>query len=222
MKINLKYIYNSKKGLNREKNQDRILIIENENYYLFIVFDGVSSRPFSYLFINEFKRIFKAKIKQIKVSETNLSQLLYETHNDVLNFGINGMSTISVLFFSKLKKNVNFINIGDSRIYIFTNQFLEKITNDDSLIGKKNIITKCLGLESLILDDFKMNNIDFGYNFLMCTDGFYGLMENSLKEYFDTFNFKNYRNIKKRIAILQRRKNKDDSSYIIVKNEISN
>jgi len=222
MKSNLKCIYNSKKGIKREKNQDRILIIEKDNYYLFMIFDGVSSNPFSYLFINEFKKLFKSKIKKVQISETNLSKILYEVHNDVLNSGVKGMSTISILFFNKLNKNINFINIGDSRIYIFTNQFLEKITQDDSLLGRKNIITKYLGLESLNLNDFKTKNIDFSSNFLICTDGFYGLMENNLKEYFEVFNFKNIKNIKKKLTTLQRRKNKDDSSYIIIKNEISN
>jgi serine/threonine protein phosphatase PrpC len=222
MTLNLKYLSNSKKGLNRDRNQDRILIIENEIYCLFAIFDGVSSRPCSYKFINEFKRLFKTRIQQIKISETNLPQLLYDIHYDTLNLKFDGMSTMSVLFFNKLNKNVNFINIGDSRIYKFTNQFLEKITNDDSLPGRRNVITKCLGLESLALDDFKMHRINFNSNFLICSDGFYELLENNLKEYFETFNFKNYRNIEKKLAILQRRKNKDDSSYIIIKNEISN
>ena len=130
------------------------------------------------------------------------------------------MSTLSVLLINKLDDKVNFINIGDSRIYIFTNQFLEKITSDDTLQGNHNILTKCLGIETLALEDFKMHEINFSYNFLMCTDGFYKLMEENLKEYFTTINFKYLRNIEKRISLLQKRKNKDDSSYIVIKNEI--
>ncbi|MDP3944757.1 MAG: protein phosphatase 2C domain-containing protein [Lutibacter sp.] len=221
MKINLKYIYNSKKGIKREKNQDRIFIVEKDNYYIFMIFDGVSSYPFSYLFINEFKKQFRSKFKKLQISEVNLSEILYQAHNDVLNLGIKGMSTVSILFFDNKNKNIGFINIGDSRIYIFTNQFLEKITKDDSLLGRKNIITKYLGLESLNLNDFKMKKLDFGFNFLICTDGFYGLMENNLKEYFEAFNFKNFKNIERKLTTLQKRKNKDDSSYIIIKNEIS-
>lgn len=49
MSFNLKYISNSKKGIERDKNQDRFFILENENYSLFIIFDGVSSSSFSYL-----------------------------------------------------------------------------------------------------------------------------------------------------------------------------
>jgi len=221
MALILKYTFGSKKGIKREKNQDRILTIDRDSYYLFIIFDGVSSYPHSYLFINEFKKRLKEKLRKIKISKSNLSKILYDVHIEVLSCGINGMSTMSVLFFNKLTKKNYFINIGDSRIYIFTNQFLEKVTIDDSLPGKKNIITKCLGLNTLTLNDFKINNIYFGYNFLICTDGFYELMENNLKEYFTTLNFRNFRNIEKKINLLQRRTNKDDSSYIIIKNEIS-
>lgn len=222
MKNNLRYSSNSKKGIERDKNQDRILINENESYYLFIIFDGVSSLPFSYLFINEYKKKLRFNIKKLSITENNLDNVLYETHKNVLSSGIKGMSTLSVLFFNKLTNKVNFINIGDSRIYVFNNQFLEKITSDDSLQGNHNIITKCLGIETLSLEDFKMNDADSGYNFLMCTDGFYKLMEEGLKEYFKTINFKYFGNIVKKISFLQKRKNRDDSSYIIIKNEIPN
>ena len=217
---NLRYSSNSKKGIERDKNQDRIFINENESYYLFIIFDGVSSYPFSYLFINEYKKKLKLEIKKLSINESNLDKILYKTHKDVLCSNINGMSTMSVLFVNKTTNNVNFINIGDSRIYIFTNQFLEKITSDDSFQSNQNIITKCLGIETLALEDFKMHDVNFRYNFLMCTDGFYTLMERNLKEYFETINFKYFGNIVKKISFLQKRKNRDDSSYIIIKNEI--
>lgn len=222
MRFNLKYIGNSKKGINRDRNQDRLLIIEKEEYYLFIVFDGVSSYPHSYRFINEFKKELRLRLKNFQTSKSDLSQLLYDSHNNVLNLGTGGMSTFSVLFFNNLTSKVNFINIGDSRIYIYTNQFLEKFTIDDSLEGRKNVITKCLGIKSLSLSDFEMNKINPKCNFLMCTDGFYGLMENNLKQYFEIFNFKSFKKIEKKLSVLQRRMNLDDSSYIIVKNEISN
>jgi serine/threonine protein phosphatase PrpC len=221
MEFNLQYTCNSKKGIEREKNQDRILVIEKDSCYLFMIFDGVSSHPFSYLFINEYKKIVRSKFDKLNIVDNNLDKILYEAHKEVLNFGINGMSTLSVLFFNKFANCVKYINIGDSRIYGFTNQFLEKLTTDDSLPGRENIITRCLGIETLSLLDFKMIEIELGYNYLMCSDGFYKLMEENLKEYFTTINFKNFRNIKKKISFLQRRKNRDDSSYIIIKDEIS-
>ena len=112
-----------------------------------------------------------------------------------------------------------YINIGDSRIYIYSDQFLEKVTIDDA-ISNTNILTRYLGSENLILEDFKVNNIDKKNNFLICTDGFYSLMDKNLKEFFITFNFKLMSNIRKKLAFLQRKKNIDDSTYILIRNEI--
>jgi serine/threonine protein phosphatase PrpC len=220
MSEKFKYIYNSKKGIKRSKNQDRVLIIKKKYFELYIVFDGVSSNSNSYIFIREYIKKIKKKITDYQESNFDLSAILYESNLEVINSGITGMSTIAVLFLDKRNDKVGYINVGDSRIYIFTNQYLEKITVDDSLDGSKNILTKCLGIETLSLNDFKIKDIDFHQNFLLCTDGFYNLMERNVKEYFRVFNFKNHANIKDRISMLQRRSNNDDSSYILLKNEI--
>jgi serine/threonine protein phosphatase PrpC len=220
--FNLKHLVGSKKGTNRNKNQDRFLIIEKDGYSLFMVFDGVSSNQMSYLFINEFKKRVRFKSKVAEISENTLSKVLYEINIKLIQSGLEGMSTLSLLFFNKIGNNVEFLNIGDSRIYIFTNQYLEKITEDDALLGRNNIITKYLGLEALTLDDFQLEKTSNDCNYLMCTDGFYTLMENELKEYFTTLNFRKLRNIKKKLLSLQKGNNSDDSSYIIIKNEISN
>ncbi len=148
-----------------------------------------------------------------------MDKLFYDVNSEMIGLRISGKSTISALFFSKINETAKYINIGDTRIYVFTNQFLEQITIDDSLIGLENIITKCLG-NDLAIEDFQPKNIEKHYNYLLCTDGFYKIMEEELKDYFNTLNFKNLTNIKKKITYLQRRKNRDDSSYILIKNEI--
>lgn len=214
------YTYNSKKGLARDKNQDRILILDQEKYFLFALFDGVSSMPHSYLFAENI--INKIRFNQPKINETgdNLDNILYDVNNELLNSGIKGGCTASILFCSKYSDIVKFINLGDTRIYAFTNQFLESITIDDSLIGQENVITRYLGKPDLKLDDFKTTLFNHSYNFLLCTDGFYKLMEANLREYFKVINFKNMVNIKRKFAYLQRGKNQDDSSYILIKHEI--
>jgi serine/threonine protein phosphatase PrpC len=218
----IKYISSSKKGLSRDKNQDRILAIEHDYYYLFALFDGVSSLPMSYLFAEKFKKIIEGKIDLIDNQGNNLDKLFYEVNKEVVDLGIYGKSTISALFYSKLNDIVKYINIGDTRIYVFNNQFLEKITVDDSLEGSANVLTKCLGSKSLTIKDFELKEINNQYNFLLCTDGFYKLMEDNLKEYFNVLHYRKFPNIKRKIANLQKGKNRDDSSYILIKNEISN
>jgi len=218
----LKYIHHSKKGLKRERNQDKILVIEKELYYLFFVFDGVSSISTSHLFIKYYIQKIRSNIHKLSPSGDNLKKILYDTHNEFFNSDtkIEGMSTLSVLFYNKLDKSAHYISIGDSRIYLFDNQFIEQITTDHSLLNSPNIITKCLGTPELTLDDFLQVEIMGTYNYLICSDGFYKLMESNLMEYFEAYNFKNQANIRKKLSSLQRKLNNDDSSYILIKHEI--
>lgn len=222
MRMGYNGVYHTKKGLKRDRNQDSYLIMDKGNYTLFIVFDGVSSYIDSYRFIDAFKRILKSELKQLSFSNINISKALFHAHNRVLQLKINGKSTISLLLVDKDFSNKFFVNIGDSRIYIFTKQYLQKITHDDSLAGSSNIITRCLGMTELSEEDFKLAKIEKGNNFLICSDGFYSLMENNIKDYFMSLNYNKFRNIKRKLSSLQRGNNMDDSTYIVIKNEISN
>lgn len=218
----MKYIFNSKKGIKRTKNQDNLLILDKPYYQLFIVFDGVSSNENSYNYIKAFKKDLRLNISLHKhANELNmLNSLFYQIHQNLQKENMNGESTLSVLYISKLTKTYKFLNIGDSRIYSFNNKYLEKITRDDS-IPNKNILTRYLGKRDLKLEDFNLTDInEFDKNFLICTDGFYSLMENELKIFFETINFKHLSNIKKKLSYLQKNKNEDDSTYILIKNEI--
>lgn len=216
----LKYLSHSIKGIQREKNQDRVLIIEKSDYYLFLIFDGVSSLSDSYLFINNFKKTLKSNLSRMGADGKNLADIFFESHCQVLKDELNGMSTLAGLFYSKSEEKAKYISIGDSRLYIFTNQFLEKITEDHSLRYQPNVLTKCLGTKDLSKDDFKPKEIEKNYNFLLCTDGFYHIMSKNLKEFFNAYNFKKLGNIEKKLSSLQHRKNQDDASYILIKHEI--
>jgi len=220
MSTQIKFLSTSKKGLARERNQDRILALEKEKFYFFALFDGVSSYSRSYEFIEEYKKRLKSKIDIIDTSGNNLEIVFYEINKEISNLNIPGASTLSALFLSKETDMVKYVNVGDTRIYIFNNQFIEQVTEDDTLDSGSNIITKYLGDSELTIDDFKPHQLDNKYNFLLCTDGFYKLMEYNLKDYFNALNYKYFKNTKKRISYLQRKENRDDSSYIIIKNEV--
>ncbi len=214
-----KYISNSKKGFNREINQDRNYKFIKREFNIFTVFDGVSSLPKSFEFIDWFIRGFERKITEFDNVGDNLGKILYETNAEIWDRNINGKSTISLLFLDRKMNRHKFLSIGDSRIYIFSNQFIEQITQDDTLFTNSNIITRCLG-DKLSLNDFELREIKDMDNFLICSDGFHNLMHENLKEYFTVFNSNNLNYIKKKISYLQRGKNQDDSSYILIKHEV--
>lgn len=219
--MTLTFLYNSKKGIKRDKNQDSLFIYDNENYIIFIVFDGVSSYENSYKLINAYKKSLKNELRNISTKEY-LSNALFKAHEAVLKLKIEGKSTLSALVIDKKTNNIQFVNIGDSRIYLFTKQYIHQITNDDLLAGSSNIVTRCLGMSELSIGDFELTRIENGNNFLICTDGFYNLMEDSIKDFFTALNFTKSQNIKRKMSVLQRRRNIDDSTYIVIKNEFPN
>ncbi|MDQ2180817.1 PP2C family serine/threonine-protein phosphatase [Marinifilum sp. D714] len=215
--MNNKYITNSLKGLKRDKNQDDVYIVCNDIYELYVLFDGVSSLPNSHLFIKNFKLELDSLLKRHKFSLNQLTDIFFHCNKKVTNSRVEGMSTYTALYIDKGENLSFYSSIGDSRLYIYSNQFIEQISNDDSLEGSKNIITKCLGMDNLEVSDFNFYNVEFNSNFLICTDGFYDLMNDNLEEFFDSLNFKHLKNTKRKLESLSINKNNDDSTYIIIK-----
>lgn len=213
------FILNSLQGTNRGRNQDDILILSDKYFYLFVLFDGVSSLSESWNFIQSCKLFIKENHNQYLYGKrANLRELIYQMHLDSLDSDTYGKTTCSALL---LKNNDNVayvVSIGDTRIYSFTNTYLEVLTTDDNLPGNSNLLTKYIGLEGLSRDDIEQIEVNANQNFLICTDGFYPLMERNLKKYFDIFHFKRKGNIKNAINRLQKNRNSDDSTYIIIKN----
>jgi len=179
------------------------------------VFDGVSSNSESYLYINEFKKQIKNRYKEfLNERSQKLEQLFYNAAIETKLQNINGQSTLTALFIPKGGKASKWISIGDSRLYVFSNSYIETITSDDSI---NNILTNYLGKDHITINDFKAYELDINANYLICSDGFYSIMHNHLKEFFSALNFKNMANVKKKLASLQQNKNIDDSTYIIIK-----
>ncbi|HWQ50497.1 MAG TPA: Stp1/IreP family PP2C-type Ser/Thr phosphatase [Terriglobales bacterium] len=106
-----------------------------------------------------------------------------------------GMGTTVVA--ALIRKGEAFVaNVGDSRAYLFTEQGLEKITHDHSVVQEmldggtitenearshpqKNIITRALGTqESVNIDIFRVD-VAPGNRILLCSDGLTNMVEDA-------------------------------------------
>jgi serine/threonine protein phosphatase PrpC len=208
---NINFVTNTLKGFCRDRNQDDILIIHNENFSLFVLFDGVSSYVDSIDYIYACKLYIKENYEKYLLRKFGLRDLFFDMHNQLMDSEFEGKSTCSALLIYPDYKKGYILNLGDSRIYSFSNTYLEPLTKDDNLPGNNRILLKYLGKKELTLDDFIQTPINIESNFLLCSDGFYSLMEMSLNKYFPILHYKRKGNIIKAINQLQFGINKDDS-----------
>ncbi len=104
-----------------------------------------------------------------------------------------GTTVVAVLVIGSLAL---FANVGDSRAYLFTEQGLEKITHDHSVVQEmldggtitedearthpqKNIITRALGTQESVNIDFFRTPVALGNRILLCTDGLTNMVEDA-------------------------------------------
>lgn len=210
-------ICNSLKGIARMQNQDDIWFMRSNAYSLFILFDGVSSLNRSIDYIQYCKQFLQFNHNLYIDSIIKLDQLIYDMHLSSLSSSIDGKTTCSALLLHYDLHKAFIVNIGDSRIYSFSNYFLESLTVDDNLAGNNRILTKYVGFEDLELNDLVQKEVDIEQNFLICSDGFYSFMEENIKKYFIILQYKRNKNIVNAIEKMQINKNKDDSTYIILR-----
>jgi serine/threonine protein phosphatase PrpC len=217
----IRYIYDSWKGVQKNENQDGVQFIENPEYTLFFIFDGVSTSRNSKEGVQQLIE-FCGKNHPIYYSDNdfNLAHIIEDMNLYLLKSKIeSGETTCCILYIPHdLSRKIKFTHLGDSRIYSFGNQ-LNLITHDDTHPVIKNMLTKCLGLDRLAEDDFYQKDIEPAHQkFLLCTDGFYHVMDNFTHEFQDLFlrSGLNLDYIKSEIEKLVRFRNGDDATYIFL------
>lgn len=215
------YISDSVVGVKKNQNQDNTLVINDPNFSLYVVFDGVSSAKNGYLgtiLAKEF--IIQNYSTYLNVKYSKLDELMYYCNEYITSKNVAEVFTTysATLIFNEKKDIAIISSLGDTRIYLVSNQFIEQVSIDDTFSFSSNIVTKCLGMDYLILEDFTTKTIyknDMGV--LICTDGFYSILEKEKMSFFMTFNKKNLNNTKSGLKSLISGRNIDDSTFIFIK-----
>lgn len=188
------------KGRQRTVNEDSILCMEKECFYM--VADGVGGHNSGDLASSLAEKYIKAYIKAnpIDLCKDDMSlrdyfmDCLTETNSMIYSRASrikenSGMATTAVILYTRADK-AYVVNIGDSRAYLFRDGQLLQITEDHTYVNelikkgsitkeeaerhpKKNMITRALGIEENIEPDFYQFKIYKGDRILLCTDGLY-------------------------------------------------
>ena len=189
-------------GIKRKDNQDNywsaLLDINGEEAGVICLCDGMgglSRGGFA-------SREVVGTVREFFLNDIDLGSLkakLYDInlklYQDSKSKGDSLGTTCTILLCYKGKYNI--IHVGDSRCYHYqtSKSVVDKITNDHTVIEKyrkegkkipdsivkkyKNILTRCIGVESSVAFDEYSGFYIEGDMFLVCSDGFWHYLKNS-------------------------------------------
>lgn len=218
--MKIKYISWSQKWNQRSKNKDAVFSVETKDYYLFLLFDWVSSSKNAIKAINYIKNfVDKNHNKYYHWWDFYLNKMIFDANYYLLSKGkVEWYTTCSWIIILPSKNFVKYINIWDSRIYMIWRQYIEQITNDDKLYPWWNIITKCLWMEISIddINEYKKEILNDCNRFLVCSDWFYDLFEHNKIDFHKLFLMTYFASMRKNIDN-KIKNNSDDASYIYIR-----
>lgn len=212
------YISDSFKGMERKENKDRVWCKQNDNGLLAVLFDGISSAEDANKGIDIATEKLELLFEELTSSKSSLSDLMYQVNEALANSEFETpFTTYNACYIPKDGKPVVLSNMGDSRTYEVTPQYLKQLSEDDNLVHNKNVVTKYLGMVNLSREEVTEVTMELGTaRILLCSDGFYSVLEENLARFFEILNFKNIANTKKSLETELVEKNQDDASYILI------
>jgi len=215
-----KIITGSFSGVDRARNEDGFLVVENSDYTILGVFDGVGSAQGAKEAVDLTISFIKANAPLFyKNGAFDLAGLIKELNTVILSSQIyHPYSTCAIMCIpTSCSEDIKFLSLGDSRIYSISRQSFSQITTDHNTPTDANMITKYLGKEDLTVDSFNStvyNGSD--NNLLLCTDGLYNHI-NDLGEFHRVVNLKYMKCIQNGIGRIVNGANRDDATYIFVR-----
>ena len=193
-------------GCVRKQNQDAYQIEQlDRNTMLCVVCDGmggaksgnIASRLASEVFAEEVKRSWKFGMEQDKVDQMLRSAVKlanFTVYDQAVQFEeFEGMGTTLVAALIRGKK-ATVVNVGDSRCYGIDRTGIRQLTKDHSLVQMmvdrgdltpevaksypgKNLITRAIGTEPIVMCDIYHKEISKGDFLLLCSDGLSNVMD---------------------------------------------
>ncbi|MBN2664467.1 MAG: Stp1/IreP family PP2C-type Ser/Thr phosphatase [Bacteroidales bacterium] len=196
MNLEYKEIGKTDKGLVRPKNEDNMGSIDSPNGKVFTVCDGmgghVAGQVASTIAVESILG-YMAQDKHPNIKQAMANAIQYANSQIFARSDaepqLKGMGTTVTMLVVQEDK-VYIAHVGDSRIYLHSNNILYRITKDHSLVqqlvdnniitdvqaetdSRKNQITKALGIDRIVEPTVSENPIQpkVGDTFLLCSDG---------------------------------------------------
>lgn len=193
-------------GCVRKQNQDTFLIRQlDRNSLLCVVCDGmggaksgnIASTLAADVFMQEVQRSWKStvnsdKADQILRSAVKLANFtVFDQAQQFEEFAGMGTTMVAVLIRGS---RVTTVNVGDSRAYLVNKDGIRQITTDHSVVQMmvdrgeitpevartypgKNLITRAIGTEPIVMCDIFHQEVARGDFLLLCSDGLSNMMD---------------------------------------------
>ena len=193
-------------GCVRKQNQDAYKIEQlDRSSLLGVVCDGmggaksgnIASTLAVDVFVQEVKQSWKPYLSQEKIDQILRSAVklanftVYDQAQQFEEFDGMGTTLVAVLIHGK---KATVVNVGDSRAYGIDDSGIRQITKDHSLVQMmvergdlkpeqaktypgKNLITRAIGTEAVVMCDIFHLDVAKGDFFLLCSDGLSNMMD---------------------------------------------
>ena len=197
--------YQTDIGKQRSENQDRVNVYKHDDRILAIIADGIGGNrsgdvaaQLTVKFIGQhFQASAPKNVKHAKkwfIDQVQLAnQLVLKKSTESYLYQGMGTTLVAAIIFPN--NQLVIANIGDSRGYLFHDQYLTQITNDHSLVNElvkkgdmserdarlspqNNIITRAIGVSYDAQADVNAFPFKMGDQLLLCSDGLSKMLSN--------------------------------------------
>lgn len=194
-------------GIKKETNQDSCCIKEavtdNGTVLMAVICDGMGGlakgevasttliRIFSSWFENELPEIL-AMPKPLDEVEHRWDRIIKEQNQNIAAYGKSlnlqlGSTITAMLIFED--NNYIIAHVGDSRVYRITDESVEALTEDQTVVAKevrqgkltpeqvesdprRNVLLQCVGASRIVEPEFYYGSVDSDECYMLCSDGF--------------------------------------------------
>lgn len=201
----MKICAKSNKGLVRLTNEDAYLFSKkDENNFIAFVCDGMGGHLGGSFASNKTIEILKEEYDKLDCSNLtkNVGVWIFDViskannfvYNESLsNLNLKGMGTTvtGVIMYNNV---LYYAHIGDSRIYIYNQNFIDQVTTDHTYVNtlllngiitykqalkhpKRHILTNALGIKKNVSVDIGQISLKNDDNLLICSDGLYNHLD---------------------------------------------
>lgn len=215
-----RYKGNSFRGNSHTENQDDFLIIDEKEFIVAAIFDGVTMAANPRNGVNAAMQFIRDNFSgYIGNGTMKLDEMMAAANKSILKTGIPGFFTTYAIagFFKDNSGGLYYSNLGDSRIYLYDGEALFQCTTDDILYPGSNFLTKCLGSNDLSDEDFRMEKYKGKlHTIVLATDGCYNLWKSEPEYLLRMITGNNFNAITSGFDNLIKGNNFDDATYIVL------